>query len=236
MRGRLRTPDPYFIAGAAAVLVAVAAYLGVDRARGNDPRQPVTIAAEAILRLDSLGMVRRLGSAEAEVTVVEFIDYQCPACAASYERTRALLEGRVAAGRVQLLVVDFLTGRYANSLPAAILLQCVAESDSRFPWPLHGALLNQQQQWSRTYPVEGQLLQMAGDLGADRIEIRRCLEERGTAYAEAIMREAPRLRRLGVGYVPFWLLDGRETAWQDMQAALDSALSFDVGTDASGRR
>ena len=53
----------------------------------------------------------------------------------------------------------------------------------------------------------GALVELAGDAGLDRDEVRRMLE--GSDYADAVTRDIEEARGLGAGGVPFFVIDNR---------------------------
>ena len=90
------------------------------------PRVPVTVPADA----------PALGPASAPVTIVEYLDYQCPFC----HRAQGVVDevlGRYP-GRVRFVHRDFLLGK-PRSLPAARAARCAGEQ-GKF-WEYHRNLL-----------------------------------------------------------------------------------------------
>src|SRR5690625_194706 len=61
-----------------------------------------------------------LGHEDAPVTIVEFIDYQCPSCKMSAEETLSKLrEQYIDQGEVQYVLKDFPLAMHEHALPAA---------------------------------------------------------------------------------------------------------------------
>jgi len=87
------------------------------------------------------------GPASASVTLVEYSDFQCPACAAFHPIVKQLLDEPELAGKVRFVYRNFpLTNIHKNALLAARFAQAAA-AQGKF-WELHDALFENQQKWS----------------------------------------------------------------------------------------
>jgi protein-disulfide isomerase len=82
----------------------------------------------------------RGGAVDADVVITEFIDYQCPFCAAldpTIDSISSMFPDDVA-----VVIHHFPLPGHSHAVPAAVAAECAAEQD-RF-WPMHKALLSGQ--------------------------------------------------------------------------------------------
>lgn len=133
--------DPYFLAGLAAAVVAGGVYFGPTGRSADAERLVVAIEDSVVQRLTRQGIAQILGDESAPATIVEFVDYQCPACGLAHAATWPWLDSITAQGRVRYIVADFPVGRYVNALPAAVVAHCVAGHGGRAFWRLRDQLL-----------------------------------------------------------------------------------------------
>ncbi len=88
---------------------------------------------------------RKLGPADSKVTVVEFSDFQCPACRVAEPPMRALL--KLYDGKVKLVFKHFpLERMHQYARPGAIAAEC-AGKQGKF-WEYHHELYDHQDDWT----------------------------------------------------------------------------------------
>lgn len=125
--------------------------------------QPDTIEVQAV------GMAR--GSDDAPITMVEFLDYECPFCQQFHAETLpTLLEEYVATGKLRFVLRDNPLGFHENALPAARAVRCAGEQGEGAFWRFSDALVN------AGAPLdEPRILAVAGDAGLDHSMLAACL-------------------------------------------------------------
>jgi protein-disulfide isomerase len=112
-----------------------------------------------------------IGSDEAEVTMIEFSDYQCPACA-RYTRMvlPRILNEYVKTGKVKYVIRDFPIERFhKKALQAALAAEC-SEEQGRF-LEMHQTLFENQ----GAFEIPD-LLDHASILGLDVSEFKQCMD------------------------------------------------------------
>lgn len=141
------------------------------------------------------------GEADAQIAVVEFSDFQCPACAAYTSRVAPQFnQDFVETGKVKFVFMDFPLQRHAQAFGAAKAAQCAAEQDAF--WDMHDRLFADQ---SKLMPDD--LRAHAEELGLDMEAFQTCFE--GNANEDEIredMQIANQVRLRGtphfaIGYV-----------------------------------
>lgn len=117
------------------------------------------------------------GNPDAEITIIEFSDFQCPFCARFYEQTLPSIEEEyVDTGLVNFVYRDFPLQIHANAVPAHIAAEC-ADEQGMF-WPYHDILFDKQREWDSIQPelMFAQLVQYADNLELNMANFESCLE------------------------------------------------------------
>jgi protein-disulfide isomerase len=142
---RKRSPNAVFYAALALLAVAGIGTLGYVAMRGGD-RQVVTLDPN-LPPVQSEGYV--IGSAGAPVEVLEFADFECPACAqfaTLHEpdvRSRLVQTGQI---RLRYLDLPLVEIGHRNS-PTASLAAACANEQGKF-WEMHDAIFATQDRWA----------------------------------------------------------------------------------------
>lgn len=178
----------------AALLVVTLAALasGATSLRSQDPR------------LQGVGFEK--GDPRAPITVVEFGDFGCGACAQFATETWPAIEAEfVRTGQVRWKFVPFILGPFRNSRPATAAALCAAEQHAF--WPVHDRLYQEQQGWSATRNPGPLLRELALRSGMDSAQFDRCYQSKETAGQ---IRELTKLaRQLSVNATPTFLVGER---------------------------
>jgi protein-disulfide isomerase len=152
----------------------------------REPRAEVTIPPEA----------PTLGPAGAKVTVVEFLDYECPYC----HRVQDVVEQLLAQnkGKVRFVHREYLIGK-PRSLEAARAARCAGEQ-GKF-WDYHRSLLSQPDM------SEASLKRKAATLGLNEASFGTCLAS--DRHDASIRRATESGSELGVSGTPTFFINGR---------------------------
>lgn len=118
------------------------------------------------------------GDPNAQITIVEFSDFQCPFCGRFFTQTLPLIEKNyIETGKVKFVYRDFpLPEIHPNAIPASLAAEC-ADVQGLF-WEYHDKLFKNQLQWENLdkQNVVRTFEQYAEDLGADTDTFNSCLE------------------------------------------------------------
>jgi protein-disulfide isomerase len=152
-----------------------------------------------------------IGSASAPVEVVEYADFQCPACADFEQRAGAVVADLVAAGTIRVVhqPMAFLdhasTDHYSTrALNAAA---CVVDSTPKALPAFRAALFAQQPDEGGPGLSDDQLITMAGQAGSDEQDVRPCVEQlRFEGWTQRVTEGAS---QQGVQQTPTVLVNGR---------------------------
>lgn len=149
-----------------------------------------------------------LGDSDADITVIEFTDYQCPFCSRHYEQThKQIVKDYVDTGKVKLVVRDFPLGFHPNAQKAAEATECAADQN-KF-WEMHDKLFQMQGTWSNTDGITA-FKQYAKDIGLNAGTFDSCLD--GGTHAQEVKDDMAAGSASGIDGTPgFWIVgpDGK---------------------------
>ena len=143
---------------------AVALALSVSSIAG-----PSVLAAQDV-DLSAIGYV--VGHDTAAVTIIEFGDYACSACAEFHRDSWPTVKRElVDRGVVLWRHVPFLLG-FRRGREGALAAQCAADQEAF--WEMHDLLFRRQTEWTKGDDPDDRLAEYAGELGLDVDAFRAC--------------------------------------------------------------
>ncbi len=146
----------------------------------------------------AIGTDPALGVADAPVTIVEFIDYQCPYCQGFAQETFPRIKASyIDTGRVRYVARDFPLPKHERARPAAIAAACAREQ-GRF-WEMHDALLAE-----AGLLRDADFRRHADRLGLDRGRFEACLGD--ARHQRRLDADVAAARALGVSGTPSFLV------------------------------
>lgn len=157
------------------------------------------------------------GAANASVTIVEFTDFQCPACAAMHPVIEEVLKSY--GDKVRLVIRDFPLNRHPNARKAAEAANAAHAQSKFFEYV---ALLYKRQ---NALDVPS-LKKYATELGLDRARFDAALD-RGV-YAAEVKRDIEEGEMYGVGVTPTLFVNGvqlRVLSAEGLREAIDRAMA-----------
>lgn len=210
------------ILGLVAAVFAIFLVYQVNKPRDSDVRQidPNTPLPEAQGYL--------MGNPEAPVQVIEFADFECPACAQFFALTEPDVKTRlVDAGIISYRFMDLPLAMHPNTWHASNAAAC-ANEQGKF-WEMHDALFNTQDQWNGTVTrrPKGKLQELAKQVGLDVGKWEECFDaQRYLPNVQAHEREAV---RRGASQTPSFIIGSRLLAgsisYDKFKAYVDTALA-----------
>ena len=192
----LRTTQGKVIAGLVTIFVALFAYYfyAVSNGQVKDVEEVV---------ISDTDHVR--GALDGKVTLVEFADFQCPACGA-YEP----LIRKVLADNPTTLKIVFrhfpLTQIHQNALLASKASEA-AGVQGKF-WEMHDMIYDNQQAWSGGLNARDFFVNYAKTLGLDAVKFSNDINSK--AIEEKILAEYKEGVKLGVQGTPSFFLNGKK--------------------------
>jgi protein-disulfide isomerase len=160
---------------------------------------------------------------QAQVTVVEFVDFQCPPCGRLAPIMSELAEEHP--GAVNIAVRHFPLSMHANAVPAAVAAEAAAAQGSIAA--MYTALFEQQELWASLSPVEAMnfFRGMVGTLGLDVAAWDLAIQHPDTLAA--VQMDIDEGKKLGVQGTPSIFVNDTLTTFdtvKDLYDAIDDAL------------
>jgi len=159
-------------------------------------------AEQNILNLENASPI--LGSAEAQITIVEFGDYQCEMCYSWFHNTRGtIIDNYVDTGKVNIVFVDLaFLGR--DSPIAAQATHC-ADDQGKY-WEYHSILYYKQEGIDNGWASKSMLKEYANELKLDSDQFASCIDS--AKYAKNVQNSYNDAVKMKVSSTPtFYLFD-----------------------------
>lgn len=247
MTKTLNTPDQALSRRRLLLLGAIAASVGVVISWGYSLTQPRTSAAdkkkraprvaklppEDVLKAGALPEIS-MGRADAPITIVEYADLSCPACANFHSKVLPVLKEKyIDKGHVRLVFREFPTN--THSIIATMTMRCV---DTDKAQPLISALFSRQEEWRQTKSWEdlrGKLFALSQQVGLTRQAFNACVPESDKLSAQQqklltdIRKDQERAQEgFGVSQTPTFFVNATKlagSAIEDFDKAIEPLLN-----------
>lgn len=163
------------------------------------------------------------GNDDAKVALVEFSDFQCPACKAAKPNVdRVLSEYK---GKVKLVYKHFpLTSIHKNGVAAAVASEAAGKQE-KF-WEIHDVLFEKQDEWSVSDTPNDLFKKYAADLKLDEKAFSDALNSQ--ELEKKVMQEEDEGVKNGVNATPTFFVNNRkvkyDTTYESLKKAVDEAL------------
>ena len=171
-------------------------------------------------KLDNLqaSSQRSKGNPKANFKVVEYIDFQCPACAKGAKILREYVEQYH--DKIYLSMKYFpLSQMHKYALLASQYAECAAKQN-KF-WPMHDRLIDQQSLWDRMLNAETAFRDMAKEIGLDISLLDVCLADKKTEAG--ILADKEKGKSLGVQSTPTYFINEKMmVGTKSLQTELDN--------------
>jgi len=149
------------------------------------------------------------GPKDAPVTIVEFMDFQCPFCARFHPALDEVVEEYP--GQVRHVVKNFPLGFHQQARPAA-KAALAAKEQGKYWEMADGLLANFKNLNEET--ING----IAEDIGLDVKKFHRDLEKNDARYEAIIQADMDLARKVNVRGTPTFYINGRKTQARTLQA------------------
>lgn len=205
-----------------AVVVVILAFVIL---RLNVPPSPgagegATAAPADVLREDS----HVLGEpGTGDVTLVEFLDFECEACGAFYPVIEELR--KTYAGQVTFVARYFPLENHQNSRNAAVAAEAASQQGAFEP--MYSRLFETQSEWGELSESQAPLFrEFASELGLDMVAYDAAVADPATL--ERVLSDFDDGLSLGVASTPTFFLNGQKLnlqSYEDLEAAIQTALN-----------
>ncbi len=185
---------------------------------GGNPSQPVTVNQNIIVKSDS-----HQTKPGAKVTVVEFGDYQCPACGQAYPTVKQVKKDY--GDKINFVFRNYPLSQHKFALIAAEAAEA-ANAQGKF-WEMHDLLFENQTTWSiKDKPLDF-FVGYAKDLGLDTNKFKKDVED--NKYATLIQGDINDGNSVAINATPTFFVNGQVLpglpSYQDFKTLIDQDLA-----------
>jgi protein-disulfide isomerase len=173
---------------------------------GRAATAPIAVEGlDDLERLVELAQGETKGNENATVTIIEFGDFQCPACQQFATQHKPQVElNYVESGKAKFVYYDWpIVQAHPNAFLAARASRCAADQN-RY-WEYHDNLFRNQVRWAPSTNAADVFIDYAAELGLDEDTFASCLESE--AHAELVSANMELGNQLGVGGTPTILIE-----------------------------
>ncbi|MBI2600257.1 thioredoxin domain-containing protein [Candidatus Daviesbacteria bacterium] len=163
---------------------------------------------------------QKIGSDSAKVKLVEFSDFQCPACQAAQPFVKQAIENK---DNIQFIYRHFPLNQHVHARKAANFAEYAA-TEGKF-WPVHDKLFETQQEWSQLADVSDYFANLGTQFGLDGAKIKEAIAK--DQYAVRIDEDIAAARVYRVNSTPSFFLNGRKLNllnFADLENLVDQEL------------
>lgn len=146
---------------------------------------------------------QKIGSDSAKVKLVEFSDFQCPACQAAQPFVKQAIEDK---DDVQFIYRHFPLTRHVHAREAANFAEYAA-LEGKF-WPVHDKLFETQEEWSELTDASDYFANLGTQFGLDGAKVKEAITK--DQFATRINEDLAAGRVYRVNATPTFFLNGRK--------------------------
>jgi len=202
------------------IIIGTIAIVGIGIAILSRPAGTQKVDASLLIRPDSY----KISTSSARVTLVEFSDFQCPACGAYYPVVQQVIKDFT--GTMNFVYRNFpLTDLHPNAQLAAQAAEAAGVQGKY--WEMYGMLFTKQNDWSASSSVRDIFTQYAQTLGINVDQFKKDIDS--DAVKNKIARDVADGNALGISGTPTFFLDGvkldNPASLADFETAVKNAVS-----------
>lgn len=181
-------------------VVTLVFVIGVALVMGENTSSSVEQNAKQLVRSDSY----KIGSESARVKIVEFGDYQCPACKAAHPILKKLIEQK--GDQIELVFRNFPLPMHQHALVAAQAAEAAGEQGKY--WEMNSKLYENQSQWEQKSNALEIFTSYAQELGLDVEKFKESVQS--NKFAAKIKQDQVDGTSLGVNATPTFYINGQK--------------------------
>jgi protein-disulfide isomerase len=212
------TKEVKILLGVGVVILAGGIALFASQPKPLDPSQPID--STALVREGS----RMTGAKDAKVTVVEFGDFQCPACATAAPIVKQVLAVYQSNPQFNFVFRNFPLPQHDNAEIAAEAAEAAGEQGKY--WEMYDLLYQRQAQWQGESDPLNTFAGYATELGLNADSFRQSVADR--KYSAVIDADSDDGDKAGVSGTPTFFLNGEKLdgipSFEEFKQKIDEAL------------
>jgi protein-disulfide isomerase len=204
------------ILGIGLIVIAIGVILF---ATSKPTSEPVATDLQSVLKDND----HQTGSKDVKVTIVEFGDYQCPACAFAHGPIKQITETYKGGSKLNFIFKNYPLPSHRNAFPSAQAAEAAA-LQGKF-WEMHNLVYERQEQWSDSTDPVSIFKEYAKELGLDLAKFEA--DYKSDAVRSRINADAEDGKKLGIDRTPTIYINGvmqeKIPTYDDMKKIIDSA-------------
>lgn len=191
----------------------------LDKSSTKQPTPAAKVDQNILVRPDS----NKTGSDSAKVTLVEFADFQCPACGVAYPTVKQVRENYQ--GKINFVFRHFPLPQHKNGLKAAEAVEAAGEQ-GKF-WEMDDKLFTNQDKWGESTNAMDYFLTYAKEIGLDTDKFKASVD--ANKFAEKIKKDQQDGVAAGVNSTPTFFINGSKIVgaptYEEFKTQIDAELS-----------
>ena len=205
------------------IIIAVAVAAGAAVYLSRQPDEPANTASSTPTHVDIKGGGHFRGPENAQVTLVEFGDYQCPSCGAFHPIVQEVLHRYPTQVRLEFHHFPLVTV-HPNTMLASQAVEAAGEQGKY--WEMHDAVFEHQMEWAGSPNPEPIFITLASGIGLDINKFMQAL--RSPEIQQRILKDVERGQDAKVEATPTFFIDGQQIhvrlSIEDFVQAIESHL------------
>jgi protein-disulfide isomerase len=201
-----------------AIVIVAALFLGGKPSPAQQMQAVTKDQMKILVRPDS----HEIKSPGAKVTLVEFGDFECPACGASYPIVTQLLQDYK--GKINFVFRNYPLDVHPNSHTAAEAAEAAGAQGKFFE--MYNALYSNQKDWGETNKAMDYFTKYAQNIGLDVNKFKNDVNSK--KYASIIEKDQEDGNQLGINATPTFFINGKMHAgglpYADFKQLIDAAM------------
>lgn len=199
--------------GGATVLIVIGAAISMGK---NSPEQTQVADQALLIRSNS----NKISSTSANVTLVEFGDYQCPSCGAAHPYVKQILADDKE--KITFVYRHYPLPQHKNARLAAEAAEAAGEQGKY--WEMHDMLFENQNTWAEDNNALEIFARYANKLGLDANKFKQSVES--NKFADKIAQDQSDGNALNVNSTPTFFINGQKYigGFNDLKSAVEKAI------------
>lgn len=144
---------------------------------------------------------RTKGNPNAPIQIVEYIDFQCPACAKGSKMLKNCMEKYP--DKFHLEMKYYPLGMHQHAFVAALYAQCAA-NQNKF-WPFQDLVIERQDQWKTLLNAAPAFEDIAKEVGLDQKQLEVCVKD--ATVSDKIFKEKENAAAIGIQSTPTYFVN-----------------------------
>ena len=206
--------------GAITLAIMIGGALLLGNSSGSNFSSPAPIVVDTKLLMGESSYVK--GLKDAKVQIVEFSDFQCPACAAADPIVKKINQDY--ADRIYFVYRHFPLPQHKNAVTASLASEAAGKQD-KF-WEMHDLLFEKQDAWAEQNNAKDIFISYAKDLGLNEDQFKSDLDDQ--SLKDKINADSIDGERLNVNSTPTFYINGSKytgsLGYEQMKSVIDSQL------------